>query len=136
MRAIKAVTVEKLPEYADVLSRLMAQGVYGTAASASVINANGALYQTVNNPFGAVDTSQVELTDVDESHPNYEEIRAVFEAGFMGAPEGAFLPENGLTLGELAMPLYLLIGGTADAQEAIEVLSGYGILPGEPADTR
>ena len=135
MRAIKAVTVEKLPEYADVLSRLMAQGVYGTAASASVINANGALYQTVNNPFGAVDTSQVELTDVDESHPNYEEIRAVFEAGFMEAPEGAFLPENGLTLGELAMPLYLLIGGTADAQEAIEVLSGYGILPGEPVDT-
>lgn len=135
MQAIKSITVENIPGYADVLSQLMEKGVYATASSASVINANAELYETMTNPFGAVDASQVELTDVDQEHPCYAEIRAAFEGGLMEAADGAFRPEDSLTLGEFAVPLYLLIGGSPDAAEAIDLLSQYGIISPEPADT-
>ena len=135
MEALKAVKVEKLPEYAAVLSKLMTNGVRGTISSASIINANAELYQTVSNPFGAVDASQVTLTDVSEDNPHYEAIRKAFEGGLMTAEDGAFAPDRTLTLGEFAVPLYVAIGGSADADEAIAFLAQYGILPAEPADT-
>lgn len=135
MEALKAVKVEKLPEYAAVLSRLMTNGVRGTTSSASIINANAALYRTVSNPFGAVDASQVTLTDVSEDNPHYEAIRRAFEGGLMTAEDGAFAPDRTLTLGEFAVPLYVAVGGSADAEEAIAFLAQYGIVPAEPADT-
>lgn len=135
MQSIKSVTVEKLPEYAAVLSQLMEKGVYATISSTSVINANADLYETVRNPFGAVDVSQLELTDVDESDPYYSQIRAVFEYGLMEAPEGAFRPEDELTMGEFCTALYLMVGGTADPEEAITTLNSHLILPADPADT-
>lgn len=135
MEALKSVKVETLPEYAEVLSKLMTNGVYGTVSSASIISANAELYQTVSNPFGAVDASQVTLTDVPEDHPHYEAIRKAFEGGMMTAENGAFAPDRTLTLGEFAMPLYMAIGGTADMDEAIAFLSQYGIVPSAPADT-
>ncbi len=135
LRALKCVTVERLPEYAAVLSKLMTNGMYGTVAPASVINANAALYAATFNPFGSVDASQVALTDVDETHPCYAAIRTVFEAGYMTAEDGAFLPERTLTLGEFAMPLYMAVGGTPDAEQAIEFLVYYEIIHDAPADT-
>ena len=135
MEALKAVKVEKLPEYAAVLSKLMTNGVRGTISSASIINANAELYQTISNPFGAVDASQVTLTDVSEDNPHYEAIRKAFEGGLMTAEDGAFAPDRTLTLGEFAVPLYVAVGGSADADEAIAFLAQYGIVPAESADT-
>lgn len=135
MRALKSVTVERIPEYAAALARVMTNGICGTVASASVINANAGLYTVTANPFGSVDASQVTLSDVDEQHPYYAAIRSVFEAGYMTAEDGAFCPERTLTLGEFATPLYVAIGGAPDAAEAIAFLTQYEIIPGEPAET-
>ena len=135
MQAVKSVTVDRIPEYAAVLSRLMEKGVYATVSSASVINANAALYEKTVNPFGAVDASQLKLTDVDEAHPYFAEIRTAFEGGLMEAAEGTFRPEDGLTLGEFSAALYALIGGAFDQEEAIATLNAYMILPADPADT-
>lgn len=127
------MTVERLPEYAAVLSKLMTNGMDGTVAPASVINANAALYAATFNPFGSVDASQVALTDVDETHPCYAAIRTVFEAGYMTAEDGAFLPERTLTLGEFAMLLYMAVGGTPDAEQAIEFFVYDEIIHDAPA---
>lgn len=135
MEALKSVKVEKLPEYAEVLSKLMTNGVHGTVSSASIIAANEALYQTVSNPFGTVDASQVVLADVAEDHPHYAAIRKVFEGGMMTAENGQFAPDRTLTLGEFALPLYVAVGGGANAEEAIAFLAQYEIVPSAPADT-
>lgn len=135
MRALKSITVERLPEYADVIDQLMEKGVRGTVSSASGINANAGLYEKIVNPFNVVDASQVELTDVDEAHPYYAAIRTAFEGGCMEAADGAFRPEDSLTLGEFSAALYVCIGGAFDPEEAIAALNANMILPADPADT-
>lgn len=104
-----------------------------TGATEKEIGANVATDSAVGEK--TADTAQVELTDVDETHPFWGEISLVYEGGLMEAAEGAFRPEDSLTLGQFTVSLYVMIGGPADAQEAITALNAHMILPADPADT-
>ena len=53
----------------------------------------------------------------------------------MTAENGQFAPDRTLTLGEFALPLYVAVGGGANAEEAIAFLAQYEIVPSAPADT-
>ena len=133
MRQLKAVTPETVQASAELYQKLLENGYYSTAGSAAAVNANAELYDAIYNPFGAKDTSQVELTDVVEGSDSYEAIRFVYENGIMSArSEEAFGIEENATVGDLAAAFYLAIGGPAGApEEAVPALAGFGLLPGD-----
>ena len=81
------------------------------------------------NPFGAVDKSQTELSDVPQGSEHFEAVRYVYDNGFMAALEdGSFGLEAPATVGDLAGALYALAGGSSDPAEAVPALTEYGIL--------
>ncbi len=130
MRDLKAVTPEALQAYADVYEALAADGVRFTAGGAGAVNANADLFDEILNPFGAKDTSEVELEDVPEDHQYYEGVRFVYENILMlPAEETRFGVDDEATVGDLMGALYALIGGDASVpDEAIEYLSQFGII--------
>ncbi|MBQ8072156.1 MAG: insulinase family protein [Clostridia bacterium] len=131
MRQLKAVTPESVHAAAETFRRLLEKGYRGTAAGAGAINANADLYEAVLNPFGAVDASEVTLSDVPADHESYAAIRFAYENGLM-ALTGAdtFSPDAEATAGNLYAALYLLIGGAPNAEEeALATFSQYGLVP-------
>ena len=94
------------------------------------VNANAELYDAILNPCGAVDATQVELTDVPESHEYYEAVRFMFENQVMFPREdGAFSPDDPATVGDFFSGLYMLIGGgTNDPEGCREALASYGLI--------
>ncbi|MBR7188984.1 MAG: insulinase family protein [Clostridia bacterium] len=129
MRALKSATPEKMKGYADMYARLMEEGYRATAGGAAAINANADLYDVILNPFGAVDKSQTELSDVPQGSEHFEAVRYVYDNGFMAALEdGSFGLEAPATVGDLAGALYALAGGSSDPAEAVPALTEYGIL--------
>lgn len=133
MRALKALTLETLQDYADIYAAMVDEGVRFTTGGAGAINANADLYDAILNPFGSVDSTQVEFTDVTEDYEHYEAVRFAFEEMLMSpVGEDVFGVDEDATVGELAGMLYALIGGDAAAQdEAIDTFAQYGILPGD-----
>ena len=133
MRQLKAVTPEKVSAYADAYEKLLDQGVRFTAGSASAVEANAALYAAVLNPFGAVDATKVEFTDVPEDYEHYEAVRYVYENMLM-APlaEDSFGAEEKAAAGDLSLALYSLISeDPAEAQETLDLFASYGIVPAD-----
>ena len=130
MRTLKALTPEKLQEFIPIYEGMIENGLYVTAGGAAAINANAEFYEEILNPFGAVDASEVEFTDVSEGAPHYEAVRFVYEYGLMApAADDRFGVDDGATQGELAGALYGLIGGDVEAQEdAIAFLSQFAIF--------
>jgi hypothetical protein len=135
MRELKALTPEKLAEYATAYKALMAEGIRSTAGGAAAVNANADLYELILNPFGSVDAAQVAMADVGEENEHYEAVRFVYENMLMGMlDEENFGVDEAATVADLAGALYAVIGGDAAAQdEAVETLASYGIL--DPAAT-
>ena len=132
MRQLKAVTPKTLEKYAELYQNLAKNGVRSTAGAASVINANAALYQQVLNPFGTQDFSQMEISDVPKDHPYYDAVHFVLENGLLAmATEDAFGVDQPATNSDLVTSLYVLLGGGADAQEALALFAGYGLLPAD-----
>ena len=137
MRELKALTPDKLRGYADAYGALVTDGLRFTAGSASAINANADLYDAILNPFGAVDSTEIELEDVPEDSEHYEAVRFVFENGLMDALDAAlFGVDETATVGDLAIALYVLVfDGDADGQTAIDTFAEYGVTNGsEKAD--
>jgi len=101
-----------------------------TAGAASAINANAELFDAILNPFGAVDPTQVALTDVDEDNPHYDAVRYAFESGMMAAREdGSFGVDDTATVGDIAAALYTVVGGGQNApEEAVQAFADYGII--------
>jgi hypothetical protein len=100
-----------------------------TVGAASAINANEALFDSILNPFGAVDTSQVALADVNEGDAHYDAVRFAFEEGFMGPQtEDRFGVDAPATQGDLLAALYVLVGGERDENEALAAFMAYGIV--------
>ncbi len=129
----KAAAVAK---YADAYATLGPNGVRSTAGGAGVIEANAALFETILNPFNAVDTSKVEFTDCGEDHPNYEHVRFGFEQGYLAPVEATlFGVDQPANLGEYTAALYVLIGGSLVPDEAIAYLSQFGVVPAAEAAT-
>ena len=139
MEALKALTPEKLSEYAAAYAALMENGRRFTTGGAGAINACADLYDQILNPFGAVDSTQVEMLDVTEESEYYEAVRYVFENGLMPMlDEQYFGVEKEACVGDLAAALYTLLGGAASSQEeSLDALVSYGLFPagrsaGEP----
>ena len=130
MRQLKTVTPDTLKEAAELYRKAWENGVHSTAGSAAAINANAGLYDVILNPFGAVDASQVELTDVPEGSEYYDAVRFVFENGIMSSrTEDTFGIDENATVGDMAAAIYAAIGGpVGDPQGAVDWLAGYGLL--------
>ena len=138
MRQLKQMTPEKVKAFAELFRVLSEKGYRGTAAGAGAIQANAELYEAILNPFGAVDASQVVLSDVTEEREDYEAIRFAYENGLMALRgEDTFEPDAEATAGELFAALYVLIGGAPNAEtEALETFAQYGLVPeGVTGDT-
>lgn len=133
MQELKALTPEKLADYAAAYAALMENGIRSTAGGAAAINANADLYSLILNPFGSVDASQVTMADLDEENEHYEAVRFVYENMLMGMlDEENFGVEESATVGDLAGALYAAIGGDASArEEAVQTLAEYGLLSPE-----
>lgn len=134
MKSLKNIKAEDLSKYVTMYASLMANGSRFTAGGAAAIETNADRFETVLNPFGAIDPTSVVFEDCTEEHPQYADIRFVFENGLM-APmaETAFGTEEPATLGDFAAACYVLLGGTLTPDEAIAALIQYGILPPEAA---
>ena len=131
MEQIKAVTPEAVQAAAAYYQKAWDNGVHSSAGSAAAINANADLFDVILNPFGAVDASQVELTDVPEGSELYDAVRFVFEEGLMSAKtEDTFGVDETATAGDLYGALYVIIGGSPNAgEEAMEYLGQFGLVP-------
>ena len=123
MRQLKAVTPETVHASAEIFRKLAENGVRITTGSAAAINANAELYDAILNPFNAQDTSKVVFTDLAEDSPYYEAVRFMFGEGLM-APraEDAFGVDEDATMGDFAVPLYMMYGGNSSQEEAVQFL--------------
>ena len=125
MRELKALTPEALQAYATAYEALMENGLRFTAGGAAAIGAHEELFDTVLNPFGAVDTSEEPATLGDlacELYPLF--------TGLDGSPEEAvaFFAENGILDPESAADE--AVSG-ADAEAFLAILSQAIGLPYE-----
>ena len=129
MRQLKQVTPDRVRAWADLYAKLSDDGARMTAGAASAINANADLFDAILNPFGAVDATQVALADVPEGSAHYDAVRFAFEQGLM-APltEDTFGVDEPATRGDLLAALYVLVGGTRDADEALAAFAEYGLV--------
>ena len=132
MKSLKSVTPETVAEYVAVYQALAEKGMISTSASASTIEANSDLYDTVLIPFAndesAVMTSA--MTDVAEDAWYYTAVHFVAENGLMSpVNEEIFGAEEPLTAGELVCVLSQMVGGDAEFDSAVALLSSVGIVP-------
>ncbi len=128
MRQLKQLTPDDVRGSAAMYTLLSDNGSRMTAGGAAAINECADMYDAILNPFGAVDNTQVELTDAPEGSAHYEAVRFAFEEGFMDPrAEDAFGVDEPATLGDLYAAVNVLIGGGRDAQEALDTLAGYGL---------
>ncbi len=129
MRQLKALTPEGVRGYGDLYAKLAENGLRRTAGGAAAVNGNAELFDDILNPFGGVDTSQVELADVNEGGEHYDAVRFAFEEGFMDPQaEGRFGVDAPATQGDLLAALYVLVGGELDADEALAAFTEYGLV--------
>ena len=136
MHELKSFSTDTLKEKAVLLGNIMANGVYGTVSSASTVHENAALYGTVLNPFGVEENDEAVLSDVDASRAEYDAIYWCVDNQLMFPLEdGTFAPDAPVTLGEFAAPIYMMLGGGDDQDEAIELLASVGVMPQADATT-
>lgn len=133
MQQLKAVTPEKVKASADLFRKIAETGIRSTAGSASAIQAHADLYDVILNPFNAKDSSEIEFADAGEGSEHYAAVRYAFENGLMNPlEETTFGVDAPASVGDVAQALYVLIGGAPNApQDAIDFLSGYGIVPAD-----
>ena len=130
MRDLKGLSPDTVQSYAAVYDKLVADGLRFTAGGAGAIGANAELYDTILNPFGAVDSSEVEFTDLPEGSEHYDAVRLVFEEKIMlPAEQDRFGVDDPATVGDVGVVLYALgIGDAPDPQEALDTLGQFGLL--------
>ena len=133
MQELKALTPERLLTLSDAYAAMMDTGIRLTSGGAAALNTNAELYDVIFNPFGAVDTSQIEFSDASEGSEHYEAVRFVYENHLMMSKEETFFgADDSASLGDLAGALYALVGGDAsDPETAAAFLAENGLLPPE-----
>ncbi len=128
MQQLKAMTPEKIKEFAGLYEKLVENGHVFTAGGAGAIEAAGVAYDRVLNPFNAQDKSQVAFADLPEDHGQYEAVRFAYENGLMlPLSDEAFGVEESATNGDALTALYVLVGGDQNPADALEFFSGYGM---------
>ncbi len=130
MRDLKALTADRIRGYADAYDRLVAEGLRFTAGGAAAVNANAGLYDTILNPFGAVDAAEIVFDDLPEDGEYYETVRFMFENKLMyPVEETRFGTDDTATVGDMAIALHALgIGDIENAEAALATLQQYGIM--------
>lgn len=129
MRQLKQLTPEGVKERGEMLSKLVGEGVRVTAGGAASIRAAEDLYEVILNPFGAVDVTQVTLSDVPEGSEHYEAVHHAFEEGFMAAVDGErFGVDEPATRGDLLGALYVMVGGDLDQEQALAAFAESGMV--------
>lgn len=130
MRDLKALTADEIQNYAPAFERLVSEGLRFTAGSAAAVNANADLYDTILNPFGAVDKTLVVFDDLPEDSEHFEAVRFVYEEGMMNAAEASrFGTDDTAVLGDVVGALYALFGeDPSDVSSAIAFFSQYGVV--------
>ena len=133
MKELKALTPDRVRAFAEPYAAMMQNGYRLTAGGAAAVQATSDLYDMILNPFGTVDTSQVEFSDVTEGGEHYDAVRYVFESLLMtGADETRFGVDEDAVFGDLAGALYALFGGDCAAKEdACAFLIENGMVPPE-----
>ncbi|MBQ3669285.1 MAG: insulinase family protein [Clostridia bacterium] len=136
MHQLKGVNVDTFKSYAGLYRALTENAKAATSGSAGTIKANAELFENILNPFGVKAADEVVFEDISEDGLYNEAIYACYENGFVyplsDTQFGIYEPA---TLGDLAVAMYVLIGGDNSPEDAIAYLSGYGIIPAEAADT-
>lgn len=136
MSQLKAVTPESFARYASIYASLLENSRIGTSGSAGKLNGRTDLFEVIHNPFSVADATKVILTDLDESEPFYTEMRWCFENAYVSPlTETTFGVNEPARLGDLAVCMYIPLGGDNNAEDAIAYLAGFGILPQEDPDT-
>ena len=131
MKQLKSIKAETFAEtYAPLFQTLVENYNYYTAGSASAISGVAYAFQSVLNPFGVQDKTQLTLADFDETSPLYEAVQFCFVNSLMQAASdeefGVALPA---TLGEFSQIMVLLLGGDFSQEDSIAYLGQYGIVP-------
>ncbi len=127
MAQIKGVTAETVQSYAPYFRKLAEEGVIYTVGNAASINGAADLFEETDNPFGAVDRTQVTLSDIDEEAWYAPAVHFAYENGYMNAAsEDAFGVDAPATAGELFAEFYTIVGGSYDPAAAIEFWSQHG----------
>ena len=130
MRKIKETTPETILGYAGIYDRAIENGSLSTTGSAGAIGAVEDMYTSVRNPFGAADLSDAAFSDLAEDDPNYEYVMAAYQAGYMQPKdEETFGVADDATVGEFALALFTLLGGSGTEDDAVSMLAEAGLLP-------
>ena len=130
MREIKAVTPEKVLSYVDMYKAFAEKGNLYTAGGAAMLEKNADRYESVLNPFGVVDPTKIDYTDIPADSEWRDDIYYALGTGFIKpSGEAQFDPEGAAKVGDLATYLYVLVGGNMDAEAALSFLQQYGIFP-------
>ena len=136
MHELKSVDAETFKSFAPLYEALSENAIKTAAGSAGTINANAELFVNILNPFGVKDASEIVLEDVTEDLWCYDAVNGCRENSLVyPLSETEFGVEAPATLGDLAVSMYVLIGGDNSPDDAIAFLSGYGIVPAEAAET-
>ncbi len=137
MEELKSLTPESFREYASVYAKLVENGYIATCGSASAITENADLYENVMDPFAAENAVEITFEDTPEDYPYSEAVVFCVKNELLApASETVFGVDDPATLGDFAAAIHLaLLQTPASPEEAVATLAGYGVLPGDPAET-
>jgi Zn-dependent M16 (insulinase) family peptidase len=137
MRELKALTPEKVREYAAMYQALSDKGHRSTSGGANVIQQNEALYDRILNPFEVKEVSHDSLADVAQEEWYSEAVAFVLGNKAMSPmSEEAFGIDEAATVGDFTVALFTLAGMPTSAEEGMMILAQLGVLSAEDkADT-
>ena len=134
MKQLKKATPQTIKDAVKYYEAALANGYVSTSGGAGIIAQNAELYEVILNPFGSVDNSAVEFTDVTENGKySYEAVRFMFENKLMApVSEDTFGVDEDATVGDVLVAIYAAAFGTsADAETVRDTLAGYGMVPAD-----
>ncbi len=137
MSQLKGIKAETFKEtYVPLFKALVENYRHFTSGGAGAIAGVAQYYDSVINPFGVADKSQVTFTDIEETSVFFEAVRACFDNGLMGSvSDTEFGVEYPATLGELAQAFVTILGASYSQEDSIALLSQYGAMTVAPVDT-
>ena len=129
MRQLKQLTPDVVHEDAALIPKFIENSSWMTGGASSAIDENADMFDVILNPFGAVDSTQVVLTDVPEGSAHYDAVRFAFEQGFMDRlTEDTFGVDEPATQGDLLAAMYVLAGGERNGEAALAAFAQYGLV--------
>ena len=132
MKELKSVTPETVAEYADMYQALIDKGMISTSGSASAIEANADLYDTVLTPFAGEESTSAVMNDISEDDWYYDAVTFMTENGIMSAlSDTEFGVDEPATMNDLITAMYIIVGGDDSFDDGVAMLSEYGIVPAD-----